>query len=102
MLMLKPICNKIHTTCEDGQKSWNFPKFHMLTHTFTGIWAKGVTANYNTKVNKHEHRWAWSVYRCRSKKGSREQVNIITSSISWPLISSIRLQSKINGLPYLI
>ncbi len=74
----------------------------MLTHAFTGIQAKGVTANYNTNVNKHGHRWAQSVYRCGSKKGIREQVNIITSSILWPLISSIRLQSKINGLPYLI
>ena len=82
MLTLKPLRDKIRTTREDGQKSWNFPKFHMLTHAFTGIRAKGVTANYNTKVNEHEHRWARSVYSCGSKKGIGEQVNIIMSSIS--------------------
>ncbi|KAG1901334.1 uncharacterized protein F5891DRAFT_1128092 [Suillus fuscotomentosus] len=39
----------------ETRKSWNFPKKHLLTHLFDNILAKGVTRNYNTKVNEKMH-----------------------------------------------
>src|SRR5260221_105961 len=39
----------IRSTRDDGQKSWNFPKFAMLSHVFDGICGKGVIMNYCTK-----------------------------------------------------
>ncbi|KAG2109188.1 hypothetical protein BD769DRAFT_1392562 [Suillus cothurnatus] len=36
-------------------KSWNFLKKHLLMHLFDNILAKGVTRNYNTKVNEKMH-----------------------------------------------
>jgi len=55
MLDLKLIDEGMQTRGTDWQKSWKFPKFHLLSHAFSGISEKGVTANYNTKLNKHEH-----------------------------------------------
>ncbi|KAG0707969.1 hypothetical protein DFH29DRAFT_979579 [Suillus ampliporus] len=36
-------------------KGWNFPKLHMDVHFFDDIEAKGVTRNYNTKLNEKMH-----------------------------------------------
>ncbi|KAI0258987.1 hypothetical protein BC834DRAFT_1020051 [Gloeopeniophorella convolvens] len=36
-------------------KSWRFPKFHALEHSFDDILAKGVSRNYNTKPNEKMH-----------------------------------------------
>ena len=74
MLEMKLLNDQIHTTCKDGQKSWNFPKFSMLSHAFTGICQKGVTTNYNTKPNKHEHKWTQEAYEHSAKKDVGMQV----------------------------
>ena len=55
MLDLKLIDKGMQTRGTNQQKSWKFPKFHLLSHAFSGISEKGVTANYNTKPNEHEH-----------------------------------------------
>ena len=56
MLELRLIHKAMWTRGPNGQKSWKFPKFHLLSYAFDGIGEKGVTANYNMKPNKHEHR----------------------------------------------
>src|SRR5258706_576784 len=56
MLDLKLIDEGMQTRGTNQQKSWKFPKFHLLSHAFSGISEKGVTANYNTKLNEHKHR----------------------------------------------
>ena len=55
MLETKAINDAIWTRGPNQQKSWRFPKFHLLSHAFDGISEKGVTSNYNTKPNEHEH-----------------------------------------------
>ena len=55
MLGLKLINEGMWTRGVDQQKSWKFPKFHLLSHAFDGISEKGITANYSTKPNEHEH-----------------------------------------------
>ena len=54
MLGLKALTDRICTTCKDGQKSWNFPKFSMLSHAFPGICTKGISTNYNMKPGEHQ------------------------------------------------
>ncbi|KAH9038489.1 hypothetical protein EDB85DRAFT_2287447 [Lactarius pseudohatsudake] len=36
-------------------KNWNFPKMHVLVHSFDDIEAKGASRNYNTKPNEKLH-----------------------------------------------
>ncbi|KAI9434761.1 hypothetical protein BJY52DRAFT_1197985 [Lactarius psammicola] len=36
-------------------KNWNFPKMHVLVHSFDNIEAKGASCNYNTKPNEKLH-----------------------------------------------
>ncbi|KAG1726420.1 uncharacterized protein EDB91DRAFT_1239645 [Suillus paluster] len=36
-------------------KNWSFPKNHLAAHLFDDIEAKGVTCNYNTKLNEKCH-----------------------------------------------
>jgi len=55
MLNLKTINKGMCSRGPEQQKLWKFPKFHMLSHAFSGIREKGVMANYNTKPNEHEH-----------------------------------------------
>ena len=74
MLDIKEVKESLRTTQENGQKSWNFPKFGMLAHAFTGIHDKGVTLNYNTKPNEHEHKWTRYVYLHGRKRGVDQQV----------------------------
>ncbi|KAG2028914.1 hypothetical protein BDR03DRAFT_988094, partial [Suillus americanus] len=50
----------------ETNKSWNFPKKHMITHIFDDILAKGVTCNYNTKPNEKMHGPLWKIYLQRT------------------------------------
>ncbi|KAG1893062.1 uncharacterized protein F5891DRAFT_1131386 [Suillus fuscotomentosus] len=45
----------IEDTLDLIDKLWNFPKKHLSAHLFDDIEAKGVTQNYNTKLNKKMH-----------------------------------------------
>jgi len=46
----------IQATQNDSKpKGWNFPKNHMHCHLFADILAKGVTKNYDTKINENMH-----------------------------------------------
>jgi hypothetical protein len=38
-----------------ADKNWDIPKMHLRVHAFDDILAKGVTRNYNTKVNENLH-----------------------------------------------
>lgn len=38
-----------------ADKNWDIPKVHLRVHVFDDIQAKGVTRNYNTKVNENLH-----------------------------------------------
>jgi hypothetical protein len=38
-----------------ADKNWDIPKMHLRVHAFDDIVAKGVTRNYNTKVNENLH-----------------------------------------------
>ena len=49
MLETKAINDAIQTRGPNQQKSWKFPKFHLLSHAFDSISEKGVTSNYNMK-----------------------------------------------------
>ncbi|KAI0033052.1 hypothetical protein K488DRAFT_48524 [Vararia minispora EC-137] len=40
---------------DETPKNWNFPKLHLLQHSFDDVEAKGATANYNTKPNEKMH-----------------------------------------------
>jgi hypothetical protein len=75
MLGLKQIDEGMCTRGPDGQKSWKFPKFHMLSHAFDGIREKGVTANYNTKPNEHEHGETRLSYQSGNQKDVAAQVS---------------------------
>jgi len=75
MLDVKEVQDSMRTKQKDnGQKSWNFPKFGMLAHVFPGICDKGVTSNYNTKPNEHQHKWTRDVYMHGNKKEVDKQV----------------------------
>ncbi|KAH9975660.1 hypothetical protein BJV74DRAFT_798764 [Russula compacta] len=39
----------------DAVKNWNFPKMHVLVHSFNDIEQKGASCNYNTKLNEKLH-----------------------------------------------
>ncbi|KAH9958180.1 hypothetical protein BJV74DRAFT_800037 [Russula compacta] len=43
------------TSCGESNKSWHFPKMHVLVHSFDDIKQKGVTCNYNMKPNEKLH-----------------------------------------------
>ncbi|KAG1893592.1 uncharacterized protein F5891DRAFT_962721 [Suillus fuscotomentosus] len=45
----------IKDTADLSEKPWNFPKKHLSAHVFDDIEAKGVTQNYNTKLNEKMH-----------------------------------------------
>ena len=38
-----------------ADKNWNIPKMHLRGHVFDDILEKGVTRNYNTKINENLH-----------------------------------------------
>ena len=40
---------------QEKVKDWNFPKMHMLVHSFDHIKEKGASRNYNTKPNEKLH-----------------------------------------------
>jgi hypothetical protein len=67
----------IRSTRDDGQKSWNFPKFAMLSHVFDGVCGKGVIMNYCTKPQEKEHQWTREVYSMGNKKEVGKQVYIL-------------------------
>ncbi|KAH9969240.1 hypothetical protein BJV74DRAFT_799380 [Russula compacta] len=43
------------TSCGESNKSWHFPKMHVLVHSFDDIKQKGATCNYNMKPNEKLH-----------------------------------------------
>ncbi|KAI0035349.1 hypothetical protein K488DRAFT_43506 [Vararia minispora EC-137] len=47
-------------------KNWNFPKLHLLQHSFDDIEAKGVSANYNTKPSEKMHGPYKKAYKLRT------------------------------------
>ncbi|KAL0064524.1 hypothetical protein AAF712_008469 [Marasmius tenuissimus] len=47
-------------------KSWNFPKAHSYFHLFDDIQSKGVTRNYNTKINENMHHPLKKAYQLRT------------------------------------
>lgn len=62
----------------DSDKRWDFPKNHTHVHMFADILAKGVTRNYNTKVNEGMHGPLKDSYQLRSNyRDFTEQVFII-------------------------
>ncbi|KAG2112071.1 uncharacterized protein F5147DRAFT_771639 [Suillus discolor] len=48
-------CQYITETDEENEKGWSFLKLHLTMHIFDDIEAKGVTKNYNTKLNEQMH-----------------------------------------------
>ncbi|KAL0059534.1 hypothetical protein AAF712_013710 [Marasmius tenuissimus] len=54
------------TADEDEPKSWNFPKAHTYIHVFDDIMNKGVTRNYNTKINENMHGPLKDAYQLRT------------------------------------
>jgi len=69
------------TECQ--QKSWKFPKLHLLSHAFSGISEKGVTANYNTKLNEHEHRETRIMFESGNQKDVAAQAISLLPSNSF-------------------
>ena len=71
----------------NGQKSWCFPKFHMLQHSFSSFQAKGVPVNTSTKPGKCEHLWIRKVFRSSNCKNTGRTVQIVTTlSLSWLIV----------------
>lgn len=67
----------IKATESDSDKTWDFPKNHTHAHMFADILAKGVTRNYNTKVNESMHGPLKDSYQLRSNyRDVAEQVFI--------------------------
>ncbi len=58
-------------------KTWDFPKVHSHKHLFDDIEAKGVTLNYNTKLNESMHGSFKESYQRRTNfKDFEKQVNV--------------------------
>ncbi|KAG1896768.1 uncharacterized protein F5891DRAFT_1130156 [Suillus fuscotomentosus] len=65
----------IKDTLDLIDKSWNFPKKHLSAHLFDNIEAKGVTQNYNTKLNEKMHGPLKDAYQDRTNfKNFTEQI----------------------------
>ncbi|KAF8600798.1 hypothetical protein BDV93DRAFT_587670 [Ceratobasidium sp. AG-I] len=62
-------------------KSFDFPKMHLLTHLFDDIWSKGVTANYSTKPSESMHGVLRKAYEASSKK-----THSVNSEVSWTIV----------------
>jgi hypothetical protein len=75
LAQLKEVETAMRTRNGYGQKSWKFPKLHVLSHAFPGIRDKAVTANYNTKPNEHEHRDTRLAYERSNKKDVAKAVS---------------------------
>ncbi|KAF8316204.1 uncharacterized protein EI90DRAFT_3293745 [Cantharellus anzutake] len=66
----------------DGQKSWSFPKFHILLHhSFSSFTAKGVPANSSTKPNEKEHKFFRDTFHAGNFKNTAERVTIQTQRV---------------------
>src|SRR5260370_33886662 len=75
----------MHMQCNtNGQKSWCFPKFHILQHSFSSFQAKGVSANTSTKPWEHEHLWMHKVFQSSNFKdmGKKGMSSLITTSLA--------------------
>ncbi|PBK78974.1 hypothetical protein ARMGADRAFT_951529, partial [Armillaria gallica] len=63
-------------------KSWNFPKIHSHQHMVNDILEKGVTLNYNMKLNEKMHGPLKDAYQMRTNfKDVTEQVFIILACL---------------------
>src|SRR5260221_11804567 len=81
MLDLKLIDKGMRTRGPDQQKSWKFPKFNLLSHAFSGISEKGVTANYNTKPNEHEHGETRIMFESGNRKDvAAQEISLLPSN----------------------
>ncbi|KAL0063886.1 hypothetical protein AAF712_009167 [Marasmius tenuissimus] len=54
------------SSTDDKPKSWNFPKAHSYFHIFDNVQNKGVTRNYNTKINENMHHPLKKAYQLRT------------------------------------
>ena len=89
MLEVKLIDNAIQMRGPNRQKSWKFPKFHLLGHAFDSIDEKGVTTNYNTKPNEHEH----GETRITFESGNQKDVGAQVISSYQVIVSSMLISS---------
>ncbi|KAG2111377.1 hypothetical protein BD769DRAFT_1392097 [Suillus cothurnatus] len=76
-------------------KSWNFLRKHLLMHLFDNIFAKGVTQNYNTKVNEKMHGPLRAIYLWRTN--FRDVAPQILCYDHWQLTST-SIHDEINDL----
>src|SRR5260370_42673327 len=80
----------------NGQKSWCFPKFHMLQHSFLSFQAKGVPANTSTKPGKCKHTWICQVFQSGNFKNTARRVQICNYFIT--IITNCVLLSRLPHL----
>ncbi|KAG1761876.1 hypothetical protein EDD22DRAFT_731513, partial [Suillus occidentalis] len=66
-------------------KSWSFPKKHLVAHLFDDIMAKGVTCNYNTMPNEKCHGPLKASYQYQTN--FKDVVPQILCADHWSLIS---------------
>ncbi|KAG2116194.1 hypothetical protein BD769DRAFT_1629852 [Suillus cothurnatus] len=76
-------------------KNWNFPKKHLISHTFDDIVAKGVTRNYSTKPNEKMHGSLRKIYLQRTN--FKNVASQILHYDEW-LLTSKSMRTELNEL----
>ncbi|KAF8961518.1 hypothetical protein BDZ97DRAFT_1921202 [Flammula alnicola] len=74
-----------------ADKSWDIPKMHLRDHTFDDILAKGVTRNYNTKINEGLHGPIKDIYE-QIGNGKDVDEQIMHIDHRWRISKLIRFQ----------
>ena len=88
----------------EAEKNWDIPKMHLHGHVIKDTLEKGVTCNYNTKINENLHGSIKDIYE---QIGNGKNVDDKSIYFDYPSYSSFLLDhdylSVVTGLPaYLV
>ncbi|KAH9965573.1 hypothetical protein BJV74DRAFT_799600 [Russula compacta] len=79
-------------------KNWNFPKMHVLVHSFNDIEQKGASCNYNMKPNEKLHGPLKKSYLIQIDE-TEHQKNVDEDVDDPPELSSLLLDSDVVEAP---